>query len=187
MRRVQAVRVLVSVMMGSLGAIFALIPPAAADPGVFYIQNASVGKCLEVIANGSYNGAPLRLANCRRTATQAWRFERYTYGPAANEQYSTTWYYIRSQASGKCLDVAGASLQDRTTIYVWDCLGGSNQQWARGGGRNNSEILVARHTYNSVLTAAISRVTATPLNPYRIFIEQQLYRGRPNQEWRLHS
>jgi type 1 glutamine amidotransferase len=36
-------------------------------------------------------------------------------------------------ASGKCVDVNGASSADGTKIQLWTCTGGTNQQWARNG------------------------------------------------------
>jgi len=37
---------------------------------------------------------------------------------------------IRGVASGRCLDVPNSSTADGTQIQLWDCHGGSNQQWA---------------------------------------------------------
>ncbi|MDY7085310.1 MAG: RICIN domain-containing protein, partial [Actinomycetota bacterium] len=36
-------------------------------------------------------------------------------------------------ASGKCVDVNGASSADGTKIQLWSCTGGSNQQWTVSG------------------------------------------------------
>ena len=36
---------------------------------------------------------------------------------------------IRSVLDNKCLDVAGASLQNGAPVIVWDCWCGANQRW----------------------------------------------------------
>ncbi|MFI7296130.1 non-reducing end alpha-L-arabinofuranosidase family hydrolase [Streptomyces sp. NPDC050121] len=36
---------------------------------------------------------------------------------------------LRGVGSGRCLDVSGASQTDGTNVQIWDCTGGSNQQW----------------------------------------------------------
>jgi hypothetical protein len=34
-----------------------------------------------------------------------------------------------SSASGRCVDVPGASTTDGTQLDIWDCNGGGNQTW----------------------------------------------------------
>ncbi|MFE0330975.1 non-reducing end alpha-L-arabinofuranosidase family hydrolase [Streptomyces sp. NPDC058960] len=36
---------------------------------------------------------------------------------------------LRGVASGRCLDVSGGSQADGTNVQIWDCHGGTNQQW----------------------------------------------------------
>ncbi|MFF9279815.1 non-reducing end alpha-L-arabinofuranosidase family hydrolase [Streptomyces griseosporeus] len=36
---------------------------------------------------------------------------------------------LRGAGSGRCLDVPGAAQTDGTTVQIWDCTGGTNQQW----------------------------------------------------------
>ncbi|MFG2575711.1 non-reducing end alpha-L-arabinofuranosidase family hydrolase [Streptomyces sp. NPDC048481] len=36
---------------------------------------------------------------------------------------------LRGAGSGRCLDVSGASQTDGTNVQIWDCYGGTNQQW----------------------------------------------------------
>jgi hypothetical protein len=38
---------------------------------------------------------------------------------------------LRGVGSGRCLDVPGQSTQAGTRLQIWDCWGGSNQQWTR--------------------------------------------------------
>ncbi|MDN3021375.1 non-reducing end alpha-L-arabinofuranosidase family hydrolase [Streptomyces sp. S.PB5] len=46
-------------------------------------------------------------------------------GPA---QAATT-SAVRGVASDRCLDVSGAAQTDGTNVQIWDCHGGTNQQW----------------------------------------------------------
>ncbi|MEU2296091.1 RICIN domain-containing protein [Streptomyces antibioticus] len=39
---------------------------------------------------------------------------------------------VKSQASGECLDVSGASTANSAAIITYTCNGGTNQQWTRG-------------------------------------------------------
>ncbi|MGC9541952.1 non-reducing end alpha-L-arabinofuranosidase family hydrolase [Streptomyces sp. UG1] len=36
---------------------------------------------------------------------------------------------LRGDGSGRCLDVPGAGQTDGTELHIWDCHGGTNQQW----------------------------------------------------------
>ncbi|MEU0673462.1 non-reducing end alpha-L-arabinofuranosidase family hydrolase [Streptomyces sp. NPDC006172] len=47
-------------------------------------------------------------------------------GPPA--QAATT-SALKGVGSGRCLDVPGASQTDGTNLQIWDCWGGTNQQW----------------------------------------------------------
>jgi hypothetical protein len=57
-------------------------------------------------------------------------------GSATNQQWSltTTGSYVNvtSRASGKCLDVSGASTANSAAIITYTCNSGTNQQWTRG-------------------------------------------------------
>ncbi|WP_189944343.1 non-reducing end alpha-L-arabinofuranosidase family hydrolase [Streptomyces aurantiogriseus] len=47
----------------------------------------------------------------------------------ANPAQAATTGAVRGVASGRCLDVSGASQTDGTNVQIWDCHGGTNQQW----------------------------------------------------------
>jgi poly(hydroxyalkanoate) depolymerase family esterase len=38
---------------------------------------------------------------------------------------------LRSVGAGKCLDVPGSTTNNSTRLQIWDCHGGTNQQWTR--------------------------------------------------------
>ena len=39
---------------------------------------------------------------------------------------------MRAVGAGKCLDVPNASQTNDTQLAIWDCNGGTNQQWRLG-------------------------------------------------------
>jgi hypothetical protein len=47
----------------------------------------------------------------------------------ANPAQAATTGTLRGVGSGRCLDVSGASQTDGTNVQIWDCNGGTNQQW----------------------------------------------------------
>lgn len=55
---------------------------------------------------------------------------------AAGQQWSVTasgsYVTIKSRATGRCLDVNGASTADSAAVITYTCNGGTNQQWTRG-------------------------------------------------------
>ena len=72
------------------------------------------GKCLDVQAGGTANGTPVQLYTCNGTGAQNWQ-------PQANGE-------LVNPQSGRCLDdtaFGGAGTQTE----IWDCNGGTNQQW----------------------------------------------------------
>ena len=65
------------------------------------------------------DGMPLVQWACNGGDNQTWRVE------TASDGYSR----VIALHSGKCLDVGGASTDDRAEIIQWQCHGGDNQQW----------------------------------------------------------
>ena len=72
---------------------------------------------------------------CNGGDNQTWRVE------TASDGYSR----VTALHSGKCLDVAAASTDDRAEIIQWQCHGGENQQW-RVEAVTGGYQLVARHS-----------------------------------------
>ena len=62
-------------------------------------------------ANGS-QGPAVRLQRQRR--------------PEVDARAAST---LVNTGSGKCLDATGPSSADGTRLQIWDCFGGTNQQW----------------------------------------------------------
>jgi hypothetical protein len=55
-------------------------------------------------------------------------------------------YQVVAQHSGKCMDVAGASLSDNTRIIQWSCNGGNNQQFYLTPMNDGTYTISARHS-----------------------------------------
>jgi hypothetical protein len=47
----------------------------------------------------------------------------------ANPAQAASTSTVRGAGSGRCLDVPGTSQTDGTNVQIWDCHGGTNQQW----------------------------------------------------------
>jgi hypothetical protein len=70
---------------------------------------------------------------CNGQPSQLWAAQPY---PNAQGVYAFV-----NRASGKCLDVYGASRDDGTAAVQWHCHGGANQQW-RPQQNGNGYLLV---------------------------------------------
>ncbi|MEU1630577.1 ricin-type beta-trefoil lectin domain protein [Streptomyces sp. NPDC020096] len=73
----------------------------------------AMGECLDVRNGSNANGTPVQIYPCNNTAAQQW-----TYDPVTSEL----------RAFGKCLDATGDATAT-AKLQLWDCQGGSNQQW----------------------------------------------------------
>ncbi|GAA4473102.1 RICIN domain-containing protein [Phytohabitans houttuyneae] len=61
---------------------------------------------------------------------EVWRF--FT-GEAPNPNPNPTGFRLRGEASGRCLDVSGASPANGTQTQIWDCHTNANQQFSQNG------------------------------------------------------
>jgi hypothetical protein len=75
----------------------------------------ALGKCLDVNSAGTADGSPVDLFTCNNTGAQVWI-------PQANGS-------LFNPNSNKCLDDTNMSTTPGTQLQIWDCTGGTNQQW----------------------------------------------------------
>ena len=90
-------------------------------------------------------------------------------------QAQGTGVVLRGVGSNRCLDVPGAATTNGTLLQIWDCNGGSNQQWTS---LSNGELQVYGNKCLDVpnhATAAGTRVEIWDCN------------GGANQQWTLNS
>ncbi|POX46232.1 non-reducing end alpha-L-arabinofuranosidase family hydrolase [Streptomyces sp. Ru72] len=82
---------------------------------------------------------------------------------------------LRGVGSGRCLDVPGASQTDGTLLQIWDCHGGTNQQWTL---TDSNQLTVYGNKCLDVpghATTAGTRVEIWSCN------------GGANQQWRVNT
>jgi hypothetical protein len=72
--------------------------------------------CLDVKEAGTANGTAIQVYECGLYSNQVWN-------------YDPTTKRIRSEHSGKCLDVWGVVPNDTAAVKLHDCHNGLNQQW----------------------------------------------------------
>src|SRR5262249_13986858 len=101
----------------------------------------ALGKCLDVTAAATTNGAKVQLYDCNGTGAQQWTVS------AAHDIVNT--------AADKCLDATGNSSADGTRLQIWTCTGTANQKWTApsgGGGTapppSAGAMAVAPYLYN---------------------------------------
>ncbi|MGW7210862.1 non-reducing end alpha-L-arabinofuranosidase family hydrolase, partial [Streptomyces sp. NPDC054837] len=80
---------------------------------------------------------------------------------------------VRGVDSGRCLDVAGVSQADGANVHIWDCHGGTNQQWTL---TDSAQLTV----YGNKCLDARGGAT-TPGTPVQIWT----CNGSDNQQWRV--
>ncbi len=116
------------------------------------------GKCLDPRGEGTANGTPIQLFECRGVASQFWLLQPdghllnphsgrcldlaggrlangtpaqlYECGDAPSQRWTPRPDgTLVNPPSGKCLDVDGGRDRNGETIQLWSCHGGANQQW----------------------------------------------------------
>ncbi|WP_433062540.1 glycosyl hydrolase family 18 protein [Dactylosporangium sp. CS-033363] len=115
------------------------------------------GKCADVAAASTANGAAIQLYTCNGTNAQNWTVATdgslrvlgkcmdVTSAGTANGtkiqlwdcngtgaqkwSYNTANSTLVNTASGRCLDVTGNTSTDGTRLQIWDCFAGANQRW----------------------------------------------------------
>ncbi|MFI2207244.1 non-reducing end alpha-L-arabinofuranosidase family hydrolase, partial [Streptomyces sp. NPDC020192] len=92
-------------------------------------------------------------------------------GPA----HAATSGALRGAGSGRCLDVPNASQTDGTYLQIWDCSGGSNQQWTS--------------TDSNQLTVYGNKCLDVPGHATTAGTRVQIWTctGGANQQWRVNS
>ncbi|MFI0898979.1 non-reducing end alpha-L-arabinofuranosidase family hydrolase [Streptomyces sp. NPDC020983] len=93
----------------------------------------------------------------------------------ANPAQAATSGALRATQSGRCLDVPNASQTDGTYLQIWDCSGGTNQQWTLTA---SNQLMVYGNKCLDVpghATTAGTRVQIWSCS------------GGANQQWRVNS
>ncbi|QDQ15526.1 ricin-type beta-trefoil lectin domain protein [Streptomyces spectabilis] len=72
------------------------------------------GKCLDVAAGNSDNGAALNMWDCNGGTAQQWAWDGTR---------------LRNTAYNRCLTIGNANSWNGASVIIWDCNLGSHQQW----------------------------------------------------------
>jgi hypothetical protein len=104
--------------------------------GDYVIRSAMTGKCVDIAASSTADGAKVQQWDCNGTNAQ-----KFHIAPT-----SDGFWKIINVNSGKALDIKGVSTAQNTELNQWSYVGGGNQQFqfiARG---NNQFSFHPRHT-----------------------------------------
>jgi len=82
---------------------------------------------------------------------------------------------LRGVGSGRCLDVTGQSQTDGTSLQIFDCWGGANQQWTQ---TSSNQLTV----YGSMCLDVPNHATSAGTR-----VQIWTCTGGANQQWRLNS
>ncbi|MGW0969546.1 arabinofuranosidase catalytic domain-containing protein [Streptomyces sp. NPDC002516] len=78
----------------------------------------TLGRCLDIIGNGTANGTQVQLWDCGTAGGQIW--QQQADGSLLNPQ------------SGRCLDSPNGATANGTRLQIWDCNGAAAQKFALG-------------------------------------------------------
>lgn len=134
--------------------------------GRYTIKAVHSGKCLDVAASSTADGANVQQYSCNNTGAQAFdlKFD------------STGSYQIINANSKKYLDVASASTADGANVQQWASSGGNNQKFTIVDRGNGQYEIRAKHSGKCVDVSGIS--TADSAN-----VHQWSCLGQTNQRW----
>lgn len=94
-------------------------PKMTGSFGTYELKNKASGKCLDVPAASTANGAKLQVYTCNGTNAQTFTLADLT-------GYKME---LRALNSGKCVDVAAAGTADGTLVQQYDCNASGAQTW----------------------------------------------------------
>lgn len=119
------------------------------------------GKCVDVAAASSANGAHVQLYDCNGTSAQSWtvgnsdnslralgkcmdvtaastasgaKVQLYDCNGTAAQQWTASNGALVNTGSGKCLDATDQSSANGNQLQIWTCTGAANQKWTLPGG-----------------------------------------------------
>jgi endo-1,4-beta-xylanase len=84
---------------------------------------------------------------------------------------------VHAVGAGRCLDVTGASTTPGTLLQIWDCSGGTNQQWTHSGNQ-----LTVYGGSNTLCLDAFGQGTSPGTK-----VDVWTCNGQANQQWQLNA
>jgi beta-glucanase (GH16 family) len=136
--------------------------------GDYVIKIGHSGKCFDIAAASTQNGARLQQWTCNGTVAQVFHFKAVGGG----------FYEITNPHSGKALDVLDVRYDNGAPLQQWDYGGGANQQFSLEAVGNGEISLRARHTGSALDVYAASQADGAA-------VVQWPWNGGGNQRFRL--
>ncbi len=149
----------------------------AVGTNVYQVVAQNSGLCIAPSGGSGSNGTGIVQVACSSPAT-SWSIQIGSSGnptPTPTPVSSGSTGVLRGVQSNRCLDVPNVSQNNGTLLDIWDCNGGSNQQWTY---LSNGELQVYGSKCLDVpnhATSAGTRVEIWDCN------------GGANQQWNLNS
>lgn len=116
-RRVAATIAAVVTLVTAAGIVTAAPPANAADLQGHLVSLRSF-QCLDVLGFDSSDGATIGQWTCNGASNQSWDFD----------EVGSDIYRIRSQFSGKCMDVAWGNYEPGARVIQYTCVDGAPEQ-----------------------------------------------------------
>jgi hypothetical protein len=128
--------------------------------------NRNSGKCLDVNASSTADGAKVQQWTCGAGANQQWQVQAVAGG----------YVQIAGVHSDKCLDVSASSTADGGKVQQWTCNGGTNQQWRVEAVAGGNVQVVNRNSGKCLDVGAFSTANGAA-------VQQWTCNGGTNQSW----
>jgi hypothetical protein len=155
-----------------------------AQPDTLYASYQIVavhsGKCLDIPSGRPEDQVPIQQYTCNtsRPLNQQWSPLINSLGPGTGPNISP-FTILYSWNSRKCMDVAGASVADGTTVQQYICSGGANQHWYRiPYGPSGNFLIVSKSSGKCLDIAGGSLANGARVQQYRC-------NGGTNQQFRF--
>lgn len=137
-------------------------------PGRYTLKAVHSGKCLDVDASGTVDGANIQQYSCNGTGAQAFDLTRDSEG----------YYHVTNANSKKSMDVAASGVADGTNIQQWTTHNGNNQRFSFVDKGNGQYEIRALHSGKCVDVAG--QYTTDRAN-----VQQWACNSQSNQRWVL--
>ena len=127
-------------------------------------------RCADVTGASTADSQPVQQYDCARSDNQGWSLG------TATTVFGNTYYPVIAKHSGKCLDVANASLSDGAPVNQYHCTGGNNQLWSINEDANGFVTLTNK------LSGKCLDVPGADVSNGRV-LQQYTCTGGDNQKW----
>ena len=144
-------------------------PPGALADGTYTIASAFSGKCVDIAAASTANGAQVQQYQCNGTGAQAFALKAMGQG----------WYRLLNTHSGKAIDIASASTADGAKVQQYTDNGTSAQRFSIKPGADATTFVITNEGSGKCLDVAGWSTNDSGK------IQQWSCTGAVNQAWRF--